>query len=403
VKTLFAILIFVAGLYVGFAPVGPLPPLGPFLDPVHGVWASTRGANLPRSVAYEVSGLTSEVEIIYDDRRVPHIFAETVEDVFRGMGYAVARDRLFQLELQTRATAGTLTQLVGAIALPADRRSRRLGLAWSAEKDFSDLPSGSPGAAYLQAYADGVNAWIRKMSPAELPLEYHLLGRTPMSWLPQFSIYLLKRMGWTLAMSNTERRKQAVGALVGNAAADALFPINSPIQEPIQPTGRSEPRFDWSALPPPGDPDPTRLGQLQALNTFLGPMDEARSELGETVLGSNNWAVAPSRSASGNAILAGDPHLDFQLPSIWYEVHLIVPGELDVYGVTIPGAPAITIGFNRDVAWSFTNTGSDVMDFYRETVEEKDGTQRYLFDGEWLPFLRRIESYDDGDGRVLAV
>ena len=402
-KAFSAALLLAGGLYVGAAQVGPLPALGPFLDPVHGVWASARGASLPPSVVHRVPGLSAEVEIIYDDRRVPHILAETVEDVVRGMGYAVARDRLFQLELQTRATAGTLTELVGEVALPVDRRSRRLGLAWSAEENFGDLRSGTSLAGYLQAYSDGVNAWIDQMSPAELPLEYHLLGRAPMRWLPQYSLYLLKRMGWTLALENTERRKRAVSALVGWDAADALFPMNSPIQEPIQPTRRSEPRFDSSPLAPPGDPDPESAVQLQALNAFFGPMDQARSGTGETVLGSNNWAVAPSRSAGGTAILAGDPHLDFQLPSIWYEVHLMVPGQLDVYGVTIPGTPTVTIGFNRDVAWSFTNTGSDVMDLYRETVDDTDGVENYLLDGEWLPFQRRIESYTDHEGAVLAV
>ncbi len=402
-KTLSATLFLVAGLYVGAAQIGPLPALGHFLDPVHGVWSGARGATLPASVTHEVPGLSSGVEIIYDDRRVPHIFAQTVEDALRGLGYAVARDRLFQLEVQTRATAGTLTELVGEAALPLDRRARQLGLAWSAEKNFGDMRSGSSLAGYLQAYADGVNAWIDQMGPRDLPLEYHLLSRAPMRWLPQYSIYLLKRMGWTLAMKNTERRKQAVSALVGWDAADALFPVNSPIQEPIQPTRRSELRFDSSTLPPPGDPDPESALQLQALGAFMGPMDEARSGLGETVLGSNNWAVAPTRSASGNAILAGDPHLDLQLPSIWYEVHLIVPGELDVYGVTIPGTPAITIGFNREVAWSFTNTGSDVMDLYRETVDATEGVKNYLLDGEWLPFQTRVESYTDHQGAVLAV
>ena len=206
-KTLSATLFLVAGLYVGAAQIGPLPALGHFLDPVHGVWSGARGATLPASVTHEVPGLSSGVEIIYDDRRVPHIFAQTVEDALRGLGYAVARDRLFQLEVQTRATAGTLTELVGEAALPLDRRARQLGLAWSAEKNFGDMRSGSSLAGYLQAYADGVNAWIDQMGPRDLPLEYHLLSRAPMRWLPQYSIYLLKRMGWTLAMENTERRK----------------------------------------------------------------------------------------------------------------------------------------------------------------------------------------------------
>ncbi len=391
------------GLYIGARPVGPVPALGAFLDPVRGVWASARSATLPDMVTHRVPGLSGEVRIVYDDRRVPHIFAESVEDVMRGLGYAAARDRLFQLELQTRATAGTLTELVGEAALRADRQSRQIALAWSAERDYSRMESGSELMTYLEAYSDGVNAWVSVMSPAEVPLEYRLLGRAPMAWQPQYSLYLLKRMGWTLAMVNTERRKGAAAALVGREAADGLFPVNAPIQEPIQPNGLREARIGAVTLPPPGEPAPEMITQLEAVQAFLGPMDAGGSDGGETVLGSNNWAVGPSRSVEGHAILAGDPHLDFTLPSIWYEAHLVVSGKLDVYGVTIPGTPTITIGFNRDVAWTFTNTGSDVMDLYRETVDEADHPKNYRLDGEWRPFEERVETYRAPDGSVLAV
>ena len=110
-------------------------------------------------------------------------------------------------------------------------------------------------------------------------------------------------------------------------------------------------------------------------------------------MASNNWAVAPSRSATEHALLAGDPHLDLTLPSIWYEAHLVVPGRLDVYGVTIPGAPAIVIGFNRDVAWTFTNTGADVMDLYAEAVDDRRRPTRYRVDGAWRPLEPRVEVY----------
>jgi len=390
-------------LYFGFSPLGTIPALGPFLDPVRGIWASARGTTLPSSIIHTVPGLSGEVQIIYDDRRVPHIFAKTTEDVFRGLGYAVAKDRLFQLEIQTRATAGTLTELLGEDLLPVDRKFRQLALAWSAENDYSRMVSKPNLNTSLKSYSDGVNAWISNMSPSEVPIEYHLLGQKPMSWKPQYSLYLLKRMGWTLTMINTEQRKNAAAALVGREAADGLFPVNSPIQEPIQPNGLQQARFDPMTLPPPGQPNPSMLLKLGKLQDFLGPTDEVRISSSETTLGSNNWAISPSRSANGRAILAGDPHLDLTLPSIWYEAHLVVPGELDVYGVTIPGTPAIIMGFNRNVAWTFTNTGSDVMDLYRETVDDSNRPQQYQLDGDWLPFDRRIEIYRAQDKSVLAI
>jgi len=121
------------------------------------------------------------------------------------------------------------------------------------------------------------------------------------------------------------------------------------------------------------------------------------------VLGSNNWVVAPERSATGHALLAGDPHLELTLPSIWYEAHLVVPDEVDVYGVTIPSVPFVLIGFNRAVAWSFTNTGADVIDFYEEEFDDVDAPSRYRVDGEWRPLERRIEEYRGRGRRWLAV
>ena len=120
-------------------------------------------------------------------------------------------------------------------------------------------------------------------------------------------------------------------------------------------------------------------------------------------IGSNNWAVAPARAAGRRVLLAGDPHLDLTLPSIWYEAHLVVPGALDVYGVTIPGAPTIIIGFNRDVAWTFTNTQADVVDYYTETVDDPASPTRYMLDGRWTPLELRVERYLAADGSVIAV
>jgi len=120
-------------------------------------------------------------------------------------------------------------------------------------------------------------------------------------------------------------------------------------------------------------------------------------------VGSNNWAVAPRRTLAGHAILAGDPHLDLTVPSIWYQAHLVVPGRLDVYGVTIPGAPGIVIGFNRDVSWSFTNTQSDVVDYYVEQVDDSLRPTRYLVDGTWRPLELRTEVYRGPRGDTVAV
>jgi len=390
-------------LYLGSSRIGSLPPLFNFLDPVHGVWISSNIEERSSTTLKPIEGLSDKVQIVYDSRQVPHIYAQSTEDVLIGLGYAVARDRLFQLELQTRATAGTLTEILGERVLPLDQQARQLGLAWAAEKNHSALDPTSESFRYQLAYAQGVNAWIRGMTASELPLEYHLLGQKPMEWHPQYSAYLLKRMGWTLSMKNTERKKNLASGLVGKDAANALFPVNSWIQEPMQPNGHQEPRFDLNPLPEPTDPYDEPGNSPSHLSLFTLPEQLDQNNFLETTLGSNNWAISPGRSNNGNPILAGDPHLNLSLPSIWYEAHLHVAGELEVYGVTIPGSPAINIGFNRNVAWTFTNTGSDVMDFYREEVDNPQDPQAYLLDNQWQALNQRVETYLDTEGSVIQV
>jgi len=391
------------GLYAGSCGVGPLPALGPLLDPANGIWAVARSAALPSGLSVEVAGLADSVSVVYDGRGVPHIWAGTVEDAMRALGYVVARDRLFQMELQARAGSGQLTELVGPVALRADQSQRALGLAWGAERELAGIDSGSVEMSLLRAYAEGVNGWIEGMARYELPLEYHLLGARPRTWKPLHTIQVVKRMGYTLGYSGHDRLRMRLDSLIGAAATDALFPVNSPIQEPIQPNGLGEPRFDFGPLP---DPMPTRPGSEGGVVALRWPtaLPPYRPVVGDGLrAGSNNWAVAPHRAANGFALLAGDPHLQLTLPSIWYEAHIVVPGELDVYGVTIPGIPAIVIGFNRDVAWSFTNAQADVLDLYREVVDHAAQPTEYHLDGEWRPLQQRVESYYGQDGELLQV
>jgi penicillin amidase len=395
--------ILLAGLgFIATNAVGPAPAIGPLLDPARGIWASVRGAGFRESISATIPGLDGEVRIIYDRRAVPHIFATTPADAYRALGYVVARDRLFQLEVQTRAAAGTLTEMVGPGALSMDRRMRALGLPRAAERKLAALDTTDPGYRAMAAYSAGVNAWIDGMSAADLPIEFHLLGARPSKWHPINGIHLLNRMGWTLAFSDEELRRVAARARVGAAATDALFPYDSPIQEPIQPTGKPSPRYAFRRLPPPGAPDSSSAA-IAAMAMAAAPSMAFDDGGFDDAIGSNNWAVAPSRTAAGRALLAGDPHLDLTLPSIWYEAHMVVPGVLDVYGVTIPGAPSIIIGFNRDVAWTFTNTQADVVDYYAERVDDPASPTRYMLDGSSQPLELRIERYLAPNGSVVAV
>jgi penicillin G amidase len=400
-----ALVVLIAAVTAGARRLGPLPALGPFLDPGHGVWSLARSAVLPADAQASVLHLDDSVTVVYDDRAVPHIFAANEPDAYRALGYVVARDRLFQLYLQTMAASGRLTEIAGPRALELDREMRGLGLPRSAERLVAAEQSDtSTVLRNVRAYGDGINAYIRQMPASELPIEFRLTGTRPTEWTTANTYHLMNRLGWTLAYLATESDRAAAASRVGTRAARALFPDEFPIQEPIQPNGQQAARFDFHPLPPPGTPDSSSVQLAAIADAFIPSRVRDRAiDAGEARgMASNNWAVSPRRSANGRALLSGDPHLDLSLPSIWYEAHLVVPGTLDVYGVTIPGAGEIVIGFNRDVAWTFTNTSADVLDYYAEQVDDDEHPTRYRLDDAWRPLERRVEVYRGQHGETIA-
>ncbi len=398
--------------YVGVAGAGPLPPLGGLLSPAVGLWANAVD-DLPAEATSRIPSLDGTVDVRYDSRSVPHIFATTDADAMRALGYVTARDRLFQLEIQSRAGEGTLTELVGDAALPADQETRRLGMPRSAERKWRDIGESTPSGKLLLAYAEGVNAYRTALSPKQWPMEYKLLNRAPREWLPLHSVHVLNRMGYTLARGPGELELLEARALVGDAAANALMEENSPVQEPIQPMNRNAARVALSAITAPGAPDSMAARMVASLRstpsaattgmTPLSWLKDADPTVEQArAFASNNWAVAPSHSANGHAMLAGDPHLELTLPSIWYEVHIVVPGSFEIGGVSIPGLPGVPIGYSRAVAWSATNTGADVMDFWREKVDTDTAPTAYELDGVMTKFAdTRIETYRDKVGHII--
>lgn len=370
--------------------LGPLPAIGPLLDPWTGIWSVARDADPEGERVVPIPSLDRPVDGLVDRRGVPHLFAATDLDAWRALGWFHARDRLFQLDLQTRAAEGTLTEWVGRPALSLDREMRTLGLAHRADSLWAALDSGAPARRALEAYAEGVNARIQALGPRDFPFEYQLLGVRPRVWRPEYTLYLYQRMTYTLSWQDTDLEREALATVVGDAAAAALLPAESPLQQPIipGPAGRSS----GIRLPPPR----MMPGRHRA------PTQVATAALNDLSAGSNNWAVAPSRAAHGHALLAGDPHLELTLPSVWYEAHLVTADGMDIYGVTLPGEPAVLIGLTPGVAWSFTNSEGDFVDHYREEVDDPTHPTRHLVDGEWRPITSRIEQFLDKGGRLLA-
>ncbi len=406
-------------LFVGSRPIGDLPALGGLLDPARGVWAAARVAELPAAQSAVLDGLLAPVDVRYDTRGVPHIFARNERDLNRALGWVHARDRLFQMELTARKVEGRLSELLGPALLPTDRQARERGLARAAQARWAALPQDAALRSAIEAYIGGVNHYVATLRPQDVPVEYKLLGARPRTFTPQDVFYLLAEMAQTLSWQSDELQRPAVEALVGREAVEALFPVNAPIQEPIEPVaGRTAARFAPVRFPAPLRPSAqsvaaAKRAERAAVRVVLGPDLRARDPQlvrgglqslthGDAVLGSNNWAVAPSRSASGHALLSGDPHLGLSLPSVWYEVHLVIADTLDVYGATFPLGPVVPIGFNRDVAWTPTNTTADAMDFYRETVDDSVAPRRHQVDGVWHDVAMREERYVGKRGELLA-
>ena len=284
-RTGIAGLALAGALYVGVMPIGPVPALGRLLDPAHGVWAAARVAELPREQQVTLDGLSAPVDVRYDDRGVPHIFATTELDAMRTLGWVHARDRLFQMELTVRKVAGTLSEVAGPRTLPIDRQARERGLAQAAEAKWMALPVDSRIRAVAVAYVEGINQWVRDAGTQDLPVEYKLLGTEPMVFQSQYVYYMLAEMSQTLAWQSDELQRGAIEALIGAEAAAALFPLNAPIQEPIQPVpGRTAPR--------------RQLGRDRQLREGLVPVGQDGTALTHRARSANAQSVEISRISS---------------------------------------------------------------------------------------------------------
>ncbi|WP_257668252.1 penicillin acylase family protein [Parapedobacter tibetensis] len=381
--------IAVALIYLFHHSWGVVPPLGKVFNPFQG-FLQNEGTNLIKeNEAIFIEGLMDEVVVRYDDNAVPHIFANSDDDLYFAQGYVVARDRLWQMEFYTLVAAGRLTEVVGEGALEYDRFNRRLGMARSAIAITKNLEADTLANRILQAYAAGVNAYIDQLAYKDLPVEYKLLNYKPEHWSPYKSILMLMNMRNTLNGGSNDYRLSNVLAQYGPDVVADLFPDYPAVESPIVPEGT-----DWTFSPLAIPAVPDTVSALPDSNLLALNVPAPRPEVG-----SNNWAVAGSKSATGLPILANDPHLQLTLPSIWYQIQLSSP-HVNAYGVALPGTPAIIVGFNKDVAWGVTNVGSDVMDFYH--IRFRDTTfEAYWHDGQWKPTTMHMETFKLKNGKEI--
>jgi len=418
-----------------------LPPLGTLLDPADGLYRTARRAAYPERTRLRIpEALEAPVTVVRDARGVPHIFAQSHADATAALGYVVARDRLFQLDFIPRVASGRLAEAFGPSSVETDRFLRQTGMEEGAKKNLRRIRrEGGKELQLLRAYAAGVNAYLDRLDmPEDLPLEFRLLGYRPDRWSPLQSLRVLQYMTFDLTYRTDAAYYKTLRDRLGDGAFRRLYPrhasgLFSPIVPPARqppplpqaPAGTTSQRRDENARkggeqasnnenpssrpkrPPSAERPPSAVGRPSSSNrppsferaqATLEMHDDFRKSLRGTPMhgftpgnGSNNWAVAGSRSTTGRPVLANDMHLSLSLPAVFYEAHLVTP-EVNAYGAALPGTPTLVAGFTDHTAWGLTNTGADVIDHYALTLTD-DG-QRYRFEGGTRPLRTVVDTIE---------
>jgi len=300
-----------------------------------------------------VKGIGEPIEILVDGWGVPHVTAQNEEDLFFACGFFHAQERMWQMEIQRRAGAGRLSEILGKAALPRDRFLRNLGLKEAAQKSYEKLSRGE--RELMTAYSRGINFWMKSRG-WNWPPEFLILRFRPEPWHPMDCLLIKEVMSLLLCTDYPSELMR------GNLAK--------------------------------------RLGSQKALQILEEEVKAVPEEAGESSSGrlrdffftgeSNNWVVSGDLTKTGKPLLASDPHLQISVPPIWYEIHLHCP-TINVMGASIPGLPFVVIGHNEYIAWGLTNSGLDVQDLYIERLDE-DGTRYRNFDG-WKPLQKNEEVF----------
>ena len=305
-----------------------------------------------------LKGLESGVEIVRDRWGVPHIYASNLRDLFFGVGYAQAQDRLWQMEYNRRLASGTLSGVLGEEALEADRLLRRIGIRRAAERDWREATEEEKAVG--EAFAAGVNAYMRR---GWLPLEFTILRYRPDAWHPLDSLAFGRLISWALAGNWDSEivRSWTIERFGAEVMADLEpeYPLGGPL------------------IVPPGA---EAKGAGPDLREDFRQVAELAGAVGQAM--SNNWAVDGQKSATGKPLLANDPHLPLTMPSIWWELHVDSP-EVKAAGVGLPGIPMVTIGHNDRIAWGVTASIVDGDDFFVERINP-DNPLQYEYGGEWV-------------------
>ena len=400
-------------------PIGPLTGGLGIIQPIGGIFDN--GAPAPGSQRITLNGLDAQVEVVVDYLGIPHIYAASAHDAFMALGYMHAKDRLFQITMQNYFAAGRISEIVGAYAASSDMYYRSIGLKRAAqltldwyEANAATNPDVAMALDAVNAEVEGANAFIRSMTAANTPIEFKILGFKPELWQPVDCFVNAKMLTWGLSGGVADFQRQWIRQELDNDSMyNDLFPDLMPYTEPIiqEQVNISYAQYPLAPGKFPATDNPGQYASMalagetyipeDKLESLIKMMNEVLSPFGDMELvGSNNWAINGSKSSTGMPILAGDPHLTLQAPSVWYEAHIVVPGELDITGTTFPGLPAVLIGHNDHLAYSFTNVGADVSDVFIEQLNPSNPDQ-YWYNGEYRDFTIYEEDIHTKEGTVI--
>lgn len=354
-----------------------------------------------------VPGLAGNVEIYRDKAGIPHIYADTSEDLFLAQGYVHAQDRFWEMDFRRHVTAGRLSELFGKATLDNDKAIRTMGWRRVAEQELPLLNDKTK--RYLESYAKGVNAWLTAHPDAsDRSLEYSVLklqngGYSPEPWTILDSLAWLKAMAWDLRSNMEDEIDRAlIAAKLPRERVEQLYP-GYPFDkhQPIVTQGTiAEDRFDETA-------EPRQRGGSDALRQAAVTFDAVPSTMGSREhegIGSNSWVISGEHTKSGKPLLANDPHLSPAMPSVWYQagLHCRQKSEkcmYDVTGFTFSGVPGVIIGQTDKIAWGFTNLGPDVADLFLEQVKDDS----YLYQGAWTKLTTRKETIKVAGGDPVTI
>lgn len=349
-----------------------------------------------------VHGLKASVDVYRDGNGVPHIYAQNSHDLFFAQGYVQAQDRFWQMDFERHIGEGQLAEIFGESQVETDAFLRTMGWQGVAEKEWA---AASPEAALaLQSFTDGVNAYLAEHSGASLGLEYAVLklnnrSYKPAFWSPVDSLVWAKVMAWDLRSNMDEEIWRAKALKIVGTRADDLLPAYPEDRPVIVP--------DWGGTATSATADTFDATDLfTTVTDKIALVDNLTGPSGVDI-GSNNWVLSGALTTTGQPILANDPHLGIQMPSIWYEsgLHCVTISNdcpYEVAGFSLLGAPGIVIGHNAHIAWGVTNLAADVQDLYIERINPDDPSQ-YEVDGEWVNADTRVETINVAGGDPVSL